>query len=68
VDRIANYLDEFMLQKGIDPQQIDSLFLTGCTSMGVVSKNALKTDFLMLTAIRAIISKVWPGLMLLINR
>jgi hypothetical chaperone protein len=33
VDRIANYLDEFMLQNGIEPQNIDSLFLTGGTSM-----------------------------------
>jgi hypothetical chaperone protein len=33
VDRIANYLDEFVLQNGIDPQNIDSLFLTGGTSM-----------------------------------
>jgi hypothetical chaperone protein len=33
VDRIANYLDQFMLQNGIDPKNIDSLFLTGGTSM-----------------------------------
>jgi len=33
VNRIANYLDEFMLQNNIDPQNIDSLFLTGGTSM-----------------------------------
>ncbi|WP_183558675.1 Hsp70 family protein [Mucilaginibacter sp. SP1R1] len=33
VDRIANYLDGFMLQNGIEPQNIDSLFLTGGTSM-----------------------------------
>jgi hypothetical chaperone protein len=33
VDRIANYLDEFMVQNGIKPQNIDSLFLTGGTSM-----------------------------------
>jgi len=33
VDRIANYLDHFMLQNDIDPKNIDSLFLTGGTSM-----------------------------------
>jgi hypothetical chaperone protein len=33
VDRIANYLDDFMLKNGIDPKNIDSLFLTGGTSM-----------------------------------
>ncbi len=33
VDRIARCLDEFMLQNNIDPQHIDSLFLTGGTSM-----------------------------------
>jgi hypothetical chaperone protein len=33
VSKIANYLDEFMLQNDIDPANIDSLFLTGGTSM-----------------------------------
>jgi hypothetical chaperone protein len=33
VDRIAGYLDVFMAQNGIDPKTIDSLFLTGGTSM-----------------------------------
>jgi hypothetical chaperone protein len=33
VDRVANYLDEFMLQNRIEPQNIDSLFLTGGTSL-----------------------------------
>jgi hypothetical chaperone protein len=33
VDRIANYLDQFMSQNNIDPAGIDSLFLTGGTSM-----------------------------------
>lgn len=33
VTRIANYLDEFMLQNSIEPTKIDSLFLTGGTSM-----------------------------------
>jgi len=32
-DRIAGYLDTFMHQNNIDPQNIDSLFLTGGTSM-----------------------------------
>ncbi len=31
--RIANYLDGFMAQNNIDPKNIDSLFLTGGTSM-----------------------------------
>jgi len=33
VDKIANYLDDFMLHNNIDPKNIDSLFLTGGTSM-----------------------------------
>jgi len=33
VARITNYLDEFMVQNNIDPQNIDSIFLTGGTSM-----------------------------------
>jgi hypothetical chaperone protein len=33
VNRIAAYLDTFMLQNSIDPKNIDSLFLTGGTSM-----------------------------------
>ncbi|MBB6112894.1 hypothetical chaperone protein [Mucilaginibacter lappiensis] len=33
VTRISNYLDEFMLKNGIEPKNIDSLFLTGGTSM-----------------------------------
>jgi hypothetical chaperone protein len=33
VDRIANYLDEFIVQNGIKPKNINSLFLTGGTSM-----------------------------------
>jgi hypothetical chaperone protein len=33
VNMIANYLDEFLLRNGIDPKNIDSLFLTGGTSM-----------------------------------
>ncbi|WP_114940129.1 Hsp70 family protein [Mucilaginibacter endophyticus] len=33
VNRIANYLDEFLSKNNIDPANIDSLFLTGGTSM-----------------------------------
>jgi hypothetical chaperone protein len=33
VNRIASYLDAFMLQNNIGPKDIDSLFLTGGTSM-----------------------------------
>ncbi|QEC78692.1 Hsp70 family protein [Mucilaginibacter ginsenosidivorax] len=33
VDRIAGYLDQFMQQNNIDPEKIDSLFLTGGTSL-----------------------------------
>jgi hypothetical chaperone protein len=33
VDRIANYMNDFLLQNNIDPENIDSLFLTGGTSM-----------------------------------
>lgn len=33
VDRISNYLNEFMQQYNIDARDIDSLFLTGGTSM-----------------------------------
>ncbi|MEN0052030.1 MAG: Hsp70 family protein [Mucilaginibacter sp.] len=33
VDRIANYLDKFIVQNNIDIQDIDTLFLTGGTSM-----------------------------------
>jgi hypothetical chaperone protein len=33
VDQIAQYLDAFLLKNNIDPTQIDSLFLTGGTSM-----------------------------------
>jgi hypothetical chaperone protein len=33
VNRVGNYLDTFLLQNQIDPERIDSLFLTGGTSM-----------------------------------
>jgi hypothetical chaperone protein len=45
VDRIANYLDEFILQNGIDPKNIDSLFLTGGTSMMGSIQNLFKNRF-----------------------
>jgi hypothetical chaperone protein len=39
VDRISNYLDEFMQNNHIEPTHIDSLFLTGGTSMvGAIKK------------------------------
>jgi hypothetical chaperone protein len=45
VDRVANYLNEFLSQNHIDPQQIDSLFLTGGTSMVSAIQNLFKTKF-----------------------
>lgn len=45
VDRIANYLDEFMRQNNIDPKNIDSLFLTGGTSMVGSIQRLFKTKF-----------------------
>jgi hypothetical chaperone protein len=45
VNRIANYLDEFMLQNGIDPQNIDSIFLTGGTSMVSSIQKLFKNRF-----------------------
>jgi len=45
VNRISNYLDEFMLQNNIDPQNIDSLFLTGGTSMVRSIQNLFKNKF-----------------------
>jgi len=45
VDRIANYLDNFMLQNNIDPQNIDSLFLTGGTSMVGSIQQLFKSRF-----------------------
>ncbi|MGF1923181.1 MAG: Hsp70 family protein [Bacteroidia bacterium] len=43
VDRIAHYLNEFLKQNNIEPTAIDSLFLTGGTSM-VASVQALFKD------------------------
>ncbi|TWI94797.1 putative chaperone protein [Mucilaginibacter frigoritolerans] len=45
VNRIANYLDQFMLQNGIDPKNIDSLFLTGGTSMVGSIQKLFKNKF-----------------------
>ncbi|SHM98154.1 Hsp70 family protein [Mucilaginibacter sp. OK098] len=45
VDRIANYLDDFMLQNNINPENIDSLFLTGGTSMVVSIQKLFKNRF-----------------------
>jgi hypothetical chaperone protein len=45
VDRIANYLDNFMLQNNIDSQNIDSLFLTGGTSMVHSIQQLFKSRF-----------------------
>jgi len=32
IDRIANYLDDFMKNNNISPENIDTIFLTGGTS------------------------------------
>ncbi|NHA03297.1 Hsp70 family protein [Mucilaginibacter sp. HC2] len=45
VDRIANYLDDFMKQNSIDPENIDSLFLTGGTSMVASIQTFFKNRF-----------------------
>jgi len=45
VARIAGYLDNFMLRNNIDPQHIDSLFLTGGTSMVNSIQTLFKTRF-----------------------
>ncbi|MDB5128871.1 Hsp70 family protein [Mucilaginibacter sp.] len=45
VDRIANCLDEFMLKNHIDPKDIDSLFLTGGTSMVGSIQKLFKNKF-----------------------
>ncbi|SDD35981.1 hypothetical chaperone protein [Mucilaginibacter pineti] len=45
VTKIANYLDEFMLQNDIDPKNIDSLFLTGGTSMVSSIQKLFKNRF-----------------------
>jgi hypothetical chaperone protein len=45
VDRIAAYLDEFMLANHIEVQKIDSLFLTGGTSMVASIQDLFKSKF-----------------------
>jgi hypothetical chaperone protein len=45
VARIANRLDEFMLKNQIDPKDIDSLFLTGGTSMVSSIQKLFKNKF-----------------------
>ena len=45
VDRIADYLKEFMLRHGIDSDDIDSLFLTGGTSMVASIQRLFKQKF-----------------------
>jgi hypothetical chaperone protein len=45
IDRIANYLNEFMLKHGIGINDIDSLFLTGGTSMVASIQKLFKEKF-----------------------
>ncbi len=45
VDRITAYLNEFMLTHNIDAKDIDSLFLTGGTSMVASIQKLFKTKF-----------------------
>ncbi|MES2650587.1 MAG: Hsp70 family protein [Bacteroidota bacterium] len=45
VDRISAYLNEFMLQNSIEAKNIDSLFLTGGTSMVASIQTLFKTKF-----------------------
>jgi hypothetical chaperone protein len=45
VNSIENYLDEFMLQHRINPKNIDSLFLTGGTSMVGSIQKLFKNKF-----------------------
>lgn len=45
IDRIANYLNEFMMQNHIEAKDIDSLFLTGGTSMVSSIQKLFKTKF-----------------------
>lgn len=43
--KISRYLDEFLLQHKIKPDEINSLFLTGGTSMVLAVKNLFKARF-----------------------
>jgi len=49
IKRIADYLEDFMLRNNIDSNHIDSLFLTGGTSMVAAVQNLFKTKFPHLT-------------------
>ncbi len=49
VDRIAAYLNEFLLQHNIEAKDIDSLFLTGGTSMVGSIQKLFKDKFPHLT-------------------
>ena len=45
INKIANYLDEFMAKNQIKPEEIDSLFLTGGTSLVGAVQHLFKTRF-----------------------
>lgn len=45
IERISEYLNEFLSINNINPTDIDSLFLTGGTSMVSVIQNLFKTKF-----------------------
>lgn len=45
VNRIAHYLDEFLTKNNIDPQNINSLFLTGGTSLVRSIQTLFRTRF-----------------------
>jgi len=45
VQRISTYLDDFLFNNTIKPTDIDSLFLTGGTSMVAAVQNLFKTRF-----------------------
>lgn len=45
IRKINNYLDEFMLKSNIRPEDMDSLFLTGGTSMVAAVQNLFRKKF-----------------------
>lgn len=45
VTKISNYLDEFLINNNLDPKNIDSLFLTGGTSMVKAIQDLFKSRF-----------------------
>jgi hypothetical chaperone protein len=45
ITKISTYLDEFLASNNLDPTQIDSLFLTGGTSMVKSVQNLFKSRF-----------------------